>query len=117
MLAHHPGGVDATLVGQLEVSVSGRMMAKRVMGKASFIKLQDRSGQIQVRLERDRLPEGVYAAFKKWDVGDILGARGTLMRTNTGELTVLSVEKPACGQSSLSALIIPFPTRTGRRKI
>ena len=77
---------------QIEVSVSGRMMAKRVMGKASFIKLQDRSGQIQVRLERERLPEGVYAAFKKWDVGDILGARGTLMRTNTGELTVLAAE-------------------------
>lgn len=74
------------------VSVAGRMMAKRVMGKASFIKLADRSGQIQVRLERDRLPEGVYAAFKKWDVGDIVGARGTLFRTKTGELTVLADE-------------------------
>jgi lysyl-tRNA synthetase class 2 len=68
------------------------MMAKRVMGKASFIKVQDRSGQIQVRLERDRLPEGVYAALKKWDVGDIVGAAGVLMRTNTGELTVLADE-------------------------
>ena len=77
---------------QIDVAVSGRMMAKRVMGKASFIKLQDRSGQIQVRVERDRLPEGVYAAFKKWDVGDIVGARGTLFRTNTGELTVLADE-------------------------
>jgi lysyl-tRNA synthetase class 2 len=75
---------------QVQVSVSGRMMAKRVMGKASFIKLQDRSGQIQVRLERDRLPEGVYQAFKKWDVGDIVGTQGALMRTNTGELTVLA---------------------------
>ena len=82
-----------TLEGEaVEVSVSGRMMAKRVMGKASFIKLQDRSGQIQVRLERDRLPEGVYQAFKKWDVGDIVGARGTLFRTNTGELTVMADE-------------------------
>ncbi len=77
---------------RIEVSVSGRMMAKRVMGKASFVKLQDRSGQIQVRLERDRLPEGVYQAFKKWDVGDIVGVRGMLMRTNTGELTVLADE-------------------------
>ena len=76
----------------VEVSVAGRMMAKRVMGKASFIKLQDRSGQIQVRLERDRLPEGVYQAFKKWDVGDIVGARGALFRTNTGELTVMADE-------------------------
>ncbi len=75
---------------KIEVSVSGRMMAKRVMGKASFIKLQDRSGQIQVRLERDRLPEGVYQTFKKWDVGDIVGAQGVLFRTNTGELTVMA---------------------------
>lgn len=76
----------------VRVCVSGRMMAKRVMGKASFIKLQDRTGQIQVRLERDRLPDGVYAAFKKWDVGDILGASGTLFKTKTGELTVMAEE-------------------------
>ena len=50
---------------QPDVVVAGRMMVKRVMGKASFIKLQDRSGQIQVRLERDRLPEGVYAASRQ----------------------------------------------------
>ncbi len=74
------------------VSVCGRMMAKRVMGKASFIKLQDRTGQIQVRLERDRLPEGRYQDFKKWDVGDILGASGVLFRTKTGELTVMADE-------------------------
>jgi len=77
---------------QVEVAVTGRMMAKRVMGKASFIKLADRSGQIQVRLERDRLPDGVYQDFKKWDVGDILGAKGMLFRTNTGELTVRADE-------------------------
>ena len=76
----------------IEVSVAGRMMAKRVMGKASFIKLADRSGQIQVRLERDRLPDGVYQDFKKWDVGDIVGARGVLFRTQTGELTVMAEE-------------------------
>ncbi|MDH3305072.1 MAG: lysine--tRNA ligase [Gammaproteobacteria bacterium] len=74
----------------VEVSVSGRMMVKRVMGKASFVKLQDRTGQIQLRLERDRLPEGVYQAFKKWDVGDIVGATGKLFRTQTGELTVMA---------------------------
>jgi lysyl-tRNA synthetase class 2 len=76
----------------VHVAVSGRMLAKRVMGKASFIKLQDRTGQIQVRLERDRLPDGVYQAFKKWDVGDILGAAGSLFRTRTGELTVMADE-------------------------
>ncbi|MGI9202981.1 MAG: lysine--tRNA ligase [Woeseiaceae bacterium] len=76
----------------VQVSVSGRMMVKRVMGKASFIKLQDRTGQIQIRLERDRLPDGVYQAFKKWDAGDILGAKGSLFKTKTGELTVMADE-------------------------
>lgn len=76
----------------VRVAVAGRMLVKRVMGKASFIKLQDRSGQIQVRVERDRLPDGEYAGFKKWDVGDILAAEGELFKTNTGELTVLADE-------------------------
>jgi len=76
----------------IPVAVGGRMMAKRVMGKASFIKLQDRSGQIQVRLERDRLADGIYQDFKKWDVGDIVAATGTLFRTKTGELTVMAGE-------------------------
>jgi lysyl-tRNA synthetase class 2 len=76
----------------VKVAVSGRMMVKRVMGKASFIKLQDRSGQIQIRVERDRLPEGIYQGFKKWDVGDIVAAEGELFRTQTGELTVLADE-------------------------
>jgi lysyl-tRNA synthetase class 2 len=76
----------------VRVAVAGRMLVKRVMGKASFIKLQDRSGQIQIRLERDRLPDGVYQAFKKWDVGDIVGTTGELFRTKTGELTVMGDE-------------------------
>ena len=76
----------------VRVSVSGRMMAKRVMGKASFVKIQDRTGQIQLRLERDRLPDGVYQAFKRWDVGDIVGSKGPLFKTKTGELTVMSDE-------------------------
>jgi lysyl-tRNA synthetase class 2 len=76
----------------VEVHVSGRMMVKRVMGKASFVKLQDRTGQIQLRLERDRLAEGLYQNFKKWDVGDIVGASGTLFKTRTGELTVMADE-------------------------
>lgn len=84
---------DETLQEErVEVAVVGRMMAKRVMGKASFIKLQDRSGQIQARLERDRLADGAYQDFKKWDVGDIVAARGVLFRTKTGELTVLADE-------------------------
>lgn len=71
------------------VSIAGRMMAKRVMGKASFTKLQDMSGQIQLFLQRDNLPEGVYnEGFKKWDVGDLIGAEGVMFKTKTGELSV-----------------------------
>lgn len=70
------------------VRVAGRMMAKRVMGKASFAQLLDMSGRIQVFVQRDALPDGVYEAFKGWDVGDILGAEGVLFRTKTGELSV-----------------------------
>ncbi|HEX5787606.1 MAG TPA: lysine--tRNA ligase [Woeseiaceae bacterium] len=84
---------DATLRSlAVEVAVAGRMLAKRVMGKASFIKLRDRSGEIQVHVERDRLPEGLYGEFKRWDVGDIVAARGVLFRTKTGELTVRADE-------------------------
>lgn len=71
------------------VCVAGRMMAKRVMGKASFTKLQDMSGQIQLFLQRDSLPEGVYNdGFKKWDVGDLIAAEGVMFKTQTGELSV-----------------------------
>ena len=75
---------------QIKASVAGRIMAKRVMGKASFLKLQDVNDQIQIRFERDRLPDGLYQEFKKWDVGDIIGVSGVLFKTNTNELTVLA---------------------------
>jgi lysyl-tRNA synthetase class 2 len=69
------------------VRVGGRMMFKRVMGKASFAKLADRTGQIQIFLQQETLGEA-YEAFKGWDVGDILGAEGQLFRTKTNELSV-----------------------------
>ncbi len=73
----------------IKVSVAGRMMAKRIMGKASFTQLQDMSGRIQLYLQRDALPEGFYNdSFKKWDIGDIIGAQGTLFKTQKGELSV-----------------------------
>lgn len=73
----------------IHVKVAGRMMAKRLMGKAAFTHLQDMSGQIQLFLQRDGLPENVYEeGFKKWDIGDILGAEGTLFKTKTGELSL-----------------------------
>jgi lysyl-tRNA synthetase class 2 len=71
----------------VRVHVAGRMMSQRVIGKVSFAKLQDRTGQIQIFLQRDALGE-VYEAFKKYDVGDILAATGTLFKTKTGELSV-----------------------------
>lgn len=72
----------------VRVKVAGRMMAKRVMGKAAFAQLQDMSGRLQLFLQRDALPEGVYQAFKGWDVGDIIAAEGVMFRTKTGELSV-----------------------------
>jgi len=73
----------------VEVAIAGRMMTQRLMGKASFAHIQDMSGQIQLYVKRDSLPEGVYDEFKKWDLGDILGARGIVFRTQKGELSVL----------------------------
>ena len=80
---------EAALEAQaVRVQVAGRMMLRRIMGKASFAKLQDSSGQIQVYLQREGVGEAVYEAFKGWDIGDILGVEGTLFRTRTGELSV-----------------------------
>ena len=68
--------------------LAGRIMAKRVMGKASFAHIQDMSGQIQLFIKGDELPAGVYEAFKNWDIGDIVGADGTMFRTKKGELSL-----------------------------
>ncbi|MBL0141201.1 MAG: lysine--tRNA ligase [Betaproteobacteria bacterium] len=68
--------------------VAGRMMLKRLMGKASFATLQDMSGRIQVYVKSDALGTDAYEDFKHWDLGDIVGAEGTLFRTKTGELTI-----------------------------
>lgn len=77
----------------IEVAVAGRMMTRRIMGKASFVTLQDVGGRIQLYVARDDLPEGVYNdQFKKWDLGDILGAKGKLFKTKTGELSIHCTE-------------------------
>ena len=86
--AYGETGAEALEAQGVRVAVAGRMMAKRVMGKASFAQLQDMSGRIQLFLQRDSLGEETYRAFKSFDVGDILGAAGTLFRTKTGELSV-----------------------------
>jgi len=76
----------------VKVSVAGRMMLKRVMGKASFATLQDMSGRIQLYVTRDGIGEAAYEAFKPYDLGDVLGANGTLFKTKTGELSVKVAE-------------------------
>ena len=73
-------------------AVAGRMMLKRVMGKASFATIQDESGRIQLYVTRDGIGEAAYEAFKHHDLGDILGARGTLFKTKTGELSLKVAE-------------------------
>jgi lysyl-tRNA synthetase class 2 len=89
-LAHKYGKLDnETLEPQaIHVSVGGRMMLKRTMGKAAFCSLQDATGRIQLRVAIDNVGEDVYGQFKHWDLGDILGAEGTLFITKTGELTI-----------------------------
>ena len=70
------------------VSIAGRMIQRRLMGKAAFVHIQDMSGKIQIYLKKDNLKENDFEAFKDWDLGDIIGISGTLFRTKTDELSV-----------------------------
>ena len=79
---------EALEADALTVTVAGRMMLKRVMGKASFATIKDMTGRMQLYITNDGTGEAAHAAFKHWDLGDILGATGTLFRTKTGELSV-----------------------------
>ena len=83
----------------LEVSIAGRMMFKRVMGKASFCNIQDLKGRIQVYVARDAIGEDAYADFKKSDIGDIYGVKGYVFRTKTGEISVHAVEMTMLSKS------------------
>jgi lysyl-tRNA synthetase, class II len=89
LLAHH-GAKTAELLAEqgMQASVAGRMMLKRVMGKASFATIQDATGRFQIYITRDDVGEETYAAFKHWDLGDIIGAEGKLFKTRTGELSL-----------------------------
>ena len=92
-LEHSAATNESLEATPVNVSVAGRMMLKRVMGKASFATVQDGSlgevgGRIQLYVTRDAVGEELYAAFKHWDLGDIVGAEGTLMKTKTGELSI-----------------------------
>lgn len=90
----------------ISVSVAGRMMSRRVMGKASFAGLRDVSGDIQLFLQRDAIGENCYADFKAFDIGDIVGVEGTLFITKTGELSV-----KATSIQLLSKSLRPLPEK------
>ncbi|MBI1175257.1 MAG: lysine--tRNA ligase [Sideroxydans sp.] len=86
--AHGEKSHDELEAAQIPVAVAGRMMLKRVMGKASFATVQDMSGRIQLFISNGEVGEETHAAFKHYDLGDILGATGVLFKTKTGELSV-----------------------------
>ena len=88
LAAHGEKTPEVLVVEGTRASVAGRMMLKRVMGKASFATLQDATGRIQVYVTRDDVGEDVYAQFKHWDLGDIVAAEGTVFKTRTGELSI-----------------------------
>jgi lysyl-tRNA synthetase class 2 len=79
---------DALAEKAVKVKIAGRMMTRRLMGKASFAHIQDMSGKIQAYITRDNLPEGLYKTFKTWDLGDIIGVEGVVFKTKTGELSI-----------------------------
>lgn len=90
--AHGGTENDAFEAKKVNVVVAGRMMLKRVMGKASFATIQDKSGRIQLFIGSSNIDEATYEAFKHWDLGDIIGATGYLFKTKTGELSVKVTE-------------------------
>ena len=83
----------------IEVSIAGRMMFKRVMGKASFANIQDLKGNIQIYVARDAIGEDLYATFKKSDIGDIWGVKGYAFRTRTGEVSIHAEEMTLLSKS------------------
>ena len=93
------------LEGQ-EVSVAGRMMSKRGMGKVSFCDLQDKSGRIQIYARKDEMDEEVYNRFKKYDIGDIVGIKGEVFRTQRGEMSVRVKDV-----TLLSKNLLPLPEK------
>ena len=91
---------------EITVRIAGRMVARRVMGKASFAHLLDGEGKIQLYVARDDLGEEDYAGFKKWDIGDVIGVEGILFRTRTGEISV-----HAKSATLLAKSLLPLPEK------
>ncbi|MCK9283815.1 MAG: lysine--tRNA ligase [Rhodocyclaceae bacterium] len=90
----------------IEVKIAGRILLKRVMGKASFATIQDMSGRLQIFVSKDGVGDETYTDFKKWDLGDIVGVVGTMMKTRTGELSV-----NAASVRLLSKCLRPLPEK------
>ena len=90
----------------ITVRVAGRMVSRRIMGKASFAHLQDGDGKIQLYIARDGIGEEEYAGFKKWDIGDIIGVEGILFRTRTGEISI-----QASSATLLAKSLLPLPEK------
>ena len=88
------------------VKIAGRIIARRIMGKASFVGLSDNTGKIQLYVRRDDVGEEVYAAFKKWDIGDIVGVEGFVFKTQTEEISV-----HATSITLLSKSLLPLPEK------
>ena len=88
------------------VSLAGRMMSKRIMGKASFADMSDRYGRLQLYIKRDNVGEDVYKGFKKFDIGDIIGIEGEVFRTQKGEISVAVHEL-----TLLSKNLTPLPEK------
>ena len=90
----------------IEVSLAGRLVSRRIMGKASFAHMLDGKGKIQLYVARDGIGEEDYAAFKKWDVGDVIGVKGFLFRTRTGEVSV-----HVTSATLLAKSLLPLPEK------
>ncbi len=99
---------EATLAegDEITVSIAGRMVSRRVMGKASFAHMLDGEGKIQLYVARDDIGEESYASFKKWDIGDVIGVTGKLFRTRTGEISV-----HATSATLLAKSLLPLPEK------
>ncbi|MBR2466049.1 MAG: lysine--tRNA ligase [Clostridia bacterium] len=91
---------------EIKLSLAGRMVSRRIMGKASFAHILDDEGKIQLYVSRDGIGEDDYAAFKKWDVGDVIGIEGFLFRTRTGEISVHATKAVL-----LAKALLPLPEK------
>ncbi|MBQ6818845.1 MAG: lysine--tRNA ligase [Clostridia bacterium] len=89
-----------------ELSLAGRIMSRRIMGKASFVGLRDTEGDIQLYVRRDDVGEEDYAAFKKWDIGDVIGVKGVVFRTQTGEISIHATHIELLAKS-----LLPLPEK------